>query len=97
LAASLPWQQLIGWGASAILVLTILIQVYRQWQQGSSKGVSKWLFAGQIAASSGFFAYSWLLHDTVFIVTNLLMLVGAVLGLAILLWHRERNPDEPDG
>jgi MtN3 and saliva related transmembrane protein len=93
----MPWQQMIGWAASAILVLTILTQVYRQWQQGSSKGVSKWLFAGQIGASSGFFAYSWLIHDPVFMATNLLTLLGAVIGLAILLWHRERNPDESDG
>jgi len=90
-------QQLIGWAASAILVMTILTQVYRQWQQGSSKGVSKWLFVGQIAASSGFFAYSWLIHDLVFITTNLLTLLGAVLGLAILVWHRKTNRDEPDG
>ena len=93
----MPFQQLIGWAASAILVLTILAQVHPQWEQGSSKGVSKWLFAGQIAASSGFFAYSWLINDPVFIATNLLMLIGAVLGLALLLWHRERNQDEPDG
>ena len=93
----MPWEQLVGWAASAILVMTILTQVYRQWQQGSSKGVSKWLFVGQIAASSGFFLYSWLIHDTVFLTTNLLMLLGAVLGLGILVWHRKTNRDEADG
>jgi MtN3 and saliva related transmembrane protein len=47
-------QEFVGWSASAVLVLTIVTQVYRQWQQGSSKGVSKWLFIGQMAASGGF-------------------------------------------
>ncbi|MGH7231610.1 MAG: hypothetical protein ACREJU_09670, partial [Nitrospiraceae bacterium] len=48
---------------------TIVTQIYRQWRQGSSKGVSKWLFIGQMTASSGFLAYSWLIHDLVFLFT----------------------------
>jgi MtN3 and saliva related transmembrane protein len=90
----MPFQQILGWGASAVLVLTIATQVYRQWQQGTSKGVSKWLFAGQITASSGFLIYSWLIRDPVFMVTNLLLLVAAVIGLSILLYHRATNVDE---
>lgn len=89
--------QVIGWGASAILVVTIVRQVYRQWQQGTSKGVSQWLFAGQITASLGFLAYSWLIKEPVFIVTNLLLLVAAVVGLVILLYHRATNVDEVEG
>ena len=88
-------QQIIGWSASLILVATIATQVYRQWQQGSSKGVSKWLFIGQIAASSGFLVYSVLIHDMVFIFTNALMVFSAVVGLIIVFWHRRRNPTEP--
>ncbi|MGH7230229.1 MAG: hypothetical protein ACREJU_02585, partial [Nitrospiraceae bacterium] len=67
---------------------------YRQWRQGSSKGVSKWLFIGQMTASSGFLAYSWLIHDLVFLFTNALMLLGSMTGLAIVYWHRQRNPEE---
>jgi MtN3 and saliva related transmembrane protein len=89
-------QHLIGWSASAVLVVTIGTQVYRQWQQGTSKGVSKWLFIGQMTASSGFLMYSWLIGDAIFLVTNLLLLAGAVAGLGILLWHRARNMDEGD-
>ena len=87
-------QLIIGWSASAILVATIATQVYRQWQQGSSKGVSKWLFIGQIAASSGFLVYSVLIHDMVFIFTNALMLLSAIVGLTIVFRHRRRNPTE---
>jgi MtN3 and saliva related transmembrane protein len=90
-------REILGWSASAILVVTIVRQVYRQWHQGSSKGVSKWLFIGQMAASTGFLVYSWLIKDPVFIFTNALMMISAVAGLGIVLWHRRKNPDEQRG
>ncbi len=81
----------IGWISSFILVLTIGKQVYKQWQEGSSENVSRWLFVGQMAASLGFLIYSWLVNNWVFVVTNLLMLVNALLGLSIVLHHRRRE------
>jgi MtN3 and saliva related transmembrane protein len=90
-------REILGWSASAILVVTIVRQVYRQWQQGSSKGVSKWLFIGQMAASTGFLFYSWLIKDPVFLFTNALMMISAIAGLGIVLWHRSKNPDEKPG
>ena len=87
-------RDLVGWIASGLLVMTLTSQVYRQWQQQSSKGVSAWLFVGQIAASTGFVLYSWLVGDLIFIVTNALVLISAVCGLAVLILHRHRNPDE---
>ncbi len=90
----MSFQDFVGWAASSVLVLTIVTQVYRQWQQGSSKGVSKWLFIGQMAASAGFLLYSWLIHDKVFFFTNALMVVSAAVGLGIVLWHRTKHPDE---
>lgn len=80
----------VGWISSLILVLTIAKQVYKQWQEGSSEGVSKWLFVGQIAASLGFTLYSWLVSNWVFVVTNAVMLVNGLLGLLIVLHHRRR-------
>jgi uncharacterized protein with PQ loop repeat len=82
--------EIIGWISSGILVLTIGKQVYKQWQAGSSEGVSKWLFIGQTAASIGFTIYSWLVHNWVFVVTNALMLVNALVGFGIVLHHRRR-------
>ncbi|WP_447983219.1 hypothetical protein [Nitrospira sp. Nam74] len=90
----MSFQECVGWAASAILVVTIVTQVYRQWQQGSSKGVSKWLFIGQMAASGGFLLYSWLIHDLVFLFTNALMIMSAAAGLGIVLWHRMERSDE---
>jgi len=78
----------IGWFSSFILVLTISKQVYKQWKSGSSEGVSKWLFLGQITASVGFTVYSVLVGNWVFVVTNALMLVSAIVGGLILLKHR---------
>jgi MtN3 and saliva related transmembrane protein len=81
----------VGWVSSLILVLTIGKQVYKQWHEGSSEGVSKWLFIGQMAASLGFTIYSWLVRNWVFVVTNSLMLLNAVLGLSIVMYHRRRE------
>ncbi|HEX8721747.1 MAG TPA: hypothetical protein VF736_14020 [Pyrinomonadaceae bacterium] len=81
----------VGWVSSFILVLTIAKQVYKQWQEGSSEGVSKWLFVGQIGASLGFTVYSWLVSNWVFVVTNSLMLVNGLLGLLIVIHHRRRE------
>jgi uncharacterized protein with PQ loop repeat len=80
--------QLIGWAAATILLLTLGRQVYTQWRDRTSKGVSKWLFVGQCAASAGFIVYSWLLQNWVFVVTNALILATAVLGEIVYLRNR---------
>jgi uncharacterized protein with PQ loop repeat len=80
--------EVLGWLSSFILVLTIGKQVHKQWKSGSSKGVSKWLFVGQITASTGFTIYSVLVHNWVFVVTNALMLVSAIVGGIIVIKHR---------
>lgn len=81
----------IGWLSSFILLLTIGKQIYKQWQAGVSEGVSKWLFIGQTAASFGFSVYSWLLQNWVFVVTNVLMLLSALIGFGITLHQRRRS------
>ena len=80
----------IGWASSIILVLTIGKQVHKQWHDGNSQGVSRWLFLGQMTASLGFTVYSWLVGSWVFVVTNSLMLVNGLLGYLIVLRHRRR-------
>lgn len=88
--------ELIGWCSSFILVLTIAKQVYKQWQEGTSEGVSKWLFIGQMSASLGFSIYSWLVNNWVFVVTNLVMLLSGLVGLGIVLHHRKRERQTED-
>ncbi len=89
MGAALP--EVLGWSSSGILVLTIGQQVWKQWKEGTSKGVSRWLFLGQMTASIGFTAYSWLVRNWVFVVTNALLLLNALVGYGIVLRHRRRE------
>lgn len=83
--------ELIGWTSSVILLLTIGKQIHRQWQVDSSEGVSRWLFIGQMAASCGFTAYSWLVQNWVFVTTNALMVLNGLVGYLIVQRHRRRR------
>ncbi|MBI3653053.1 MAG: hypothetical protein HY231_18660 [Acidobacteria bacterium] len=78
----------IGWVSSLILILTITRQIHKQWKDHTSEGVSKWLFIGQVSASAGFAIYSYLLGNWVFVVTNLVMLLSAFIGLGIVLYQK---------
>ena len=71
---------LVGWASSAILVATLVRQVHKQATRGNGQALSRWLFAGQIAASLGFIAYSWMLRNHVFLLTNTLILGTAIAG-----------------
>jgi len=77
--------ELIGWFAATVLLATIGRQVYTQWRDGSTSGLSRWLFIGQLTASLDFVVYSWMLRNWVFVVTNVLMLVTAALGQWVYL------------
>lgn len=81
--------ELIGWGSSVILFLTVVTQIRKQWRTGSNEGVSKWLFVGQLAASIGFLIYSWLTGNWVFTVTNAFLAAGNACGILIFLYNRE--------
>lgn len=85
----------IGWAASVVLLATMMRQVWSQWRNGTAAGVSSWLFVGQVAASTGFTVYSLLLGNAVFIVTNGLMLVNAVIGLWLDRRNRRRSSAAP--
>jgi MtN3 and saliva related transmembrane protein len=79
----------LGWGASAILLATLARQVFVQWRERSTEGVSSWLFVGQCAASVGFLLYSWLVGNAVFVFTNAAILATAVVGQ--LIFRRNRR------
>jgi MtN3 and saliva related transmembrane protein len=69
----------IGWASSAILIATLVKQVHTQATRGAGR-LSRWLFAGQIAASVGFLTYSVMLDNLVFIVSNTVILLTAITG-----------------
>jgi MtN3 and saliva related transmembrane protein len=83
--------ELIGWFAAIVLLSTIGRQVYTQWRNGTSQGLSRWLFIGQMTASIAFIVYSWLLGNWVFVVTNAMMLVTAAIGQWVYVANKDRN------
>jgi MtN3 and saliva related transmembrane protein len=88
--------EVIGWLSSLILLATVIAQLRKQWSERSTRGVSKWLFFGQAAASLGFTVYSTLVHNWVFVVTNALLLVSALTGCVLTLrFQKKERPSEP--
>ena len=83
--------EIVGWVSSIVLLLTIGRQVYTQWKTRSTAGLSKWLFIGQLTASTGFAIYSWLLHNWVFLVTNIALLGTAVLGQVLYVRNKRSS------
>ena len=83
--------ELIGWVSSAILLATIMRQVYTQWKTKSTAGVSHWLFIGQLTASIGYTVYSYLLHNWVFLTSNVALLLTAIFG-QFLYMHNKKTP-----
>ena len=83
--------EVIGWASSLILLATLIKQVYKQWADGTSEGISKWLFVGQLAASVGFTIYSYLVGSWVFLATNALLTVNNVLGIFFYFYFKKRQ------
>jgi uncharacterized protein with PQ loop repeat len=85
----------LGWLSSVILLSTLTQQIWTQWRERSTRGVSKWLFVGQTAASVGFTIYSWMVGNWVFVVTNALILVSAIVGALLNYRFRSRPSTAP--
>lgn len=83
--------EIIGWASSLILLATLVKQVYKQWKDESSEGISKFLFVGQLAASTGFTIYSYLVGSWVFMVTNGLLTINNIIGICLYFFFRRRH------
>ena len=70
----------VGWVSSAILVATLARQLHTQATKGNGHALSRWLFVGQMSASLGFIAYSWMLHNPIFLLSNTILLGMAIAG-----------------
>ncbi|MEP6942180.1 MAG: hypothetical protein ABI981_04555 [Betaproteobacteria bacterium] len=83
------WQvNAVGWCSVLLLFTTMAGQAWKQWSEHTTKGIGRWFFVGQIAASIGFICYSALQGDAVFVAGNSLVLLAAVSGGGILWWNR---------
>ena len=83
--------EIIGWASSFILLATLIKQVYKQWADGTSEGISKWLFVGQLGASVGFTIYSYLFGIWVFRVTKALLNINNIIGICLYFYFRKRG------
>lgn len=81
----------IGWAATAVLMATLIRQIRKQWTADSVESVSIWLFVGQMVASTLFVIYSALVSNPVFVVTNVLILITAVVGQVLTVIKRRRQ------
>jgi MtN3 and saliva related transmembrane protein len=79
---------ILGWGSSVVLLATLVRQVYTQWRTRATAGVSRWLFVGQCTASAGYTAYSLLLHNWVYVSSNVAILLTAVVGEGLYVRNR---------
>ncbi len=91
MAAKFPNIEIIGWASSLILLITLITQIHKQWKLGTHKGVSQWLFIGQLAASIGFVIYSIGTGNIVFIFTNTFLAISAVIGIVIYYSYVRRD------
>ena len=82
--------EIIGWASSIILLLTLVKQVYKQWHEGTSEGISTWLFIGQLAASVGFTIYSFAVGNWVFTITNALLTINNIIGIALFFYFKKK-------
>ena len=82
--------EIIGWTSSLILLATLIKQVHKQWKDGSSEGISTWLFIGQLCASVGFTIYSYLVGSWVFMVTNGLLTINNILGIYLYFYFLKK-------
>lgn len=81
--------EIVGWGSSLILLATLVKQVYKQWKDGTSEGISKWLFVGQLAASIGFTVYSVITGSWVFAFTNAALTINNIIGIWLYFKYKD--------
>ena len=81
--------EIIGWASSLILLATLIKQVYKQWSDATSEGISQFLFIGQLFASVGFTVYSYLVGSWVFMVTNGLLTINNIVGICLYYYFRK--------
>jgi MtN3 and saliva related transmembrane protein len=83
--------EFLGWASSLALLATLIKQVHKQWKEGTSEGISKWLFVGQLAASVGFTIYSYMVGSWVFVFTNAALTINNIVGVCIYFYFRKRD------
>lgn len=88
----------LGWLAALTLLVTLFAQVRKNWTEHKLKGVNPLLYYGQALASLCFALYSLTINSWVFVVTNILSLVAAIIGIYLVRRYRKsENAYAADG
>lgn len=77
-------KDLVGWISSALLIVTFGSQTYMQWKGTSDKHTIVF-FVSATLGTAGNLVYSWLVHNTVFVILNAALVVNNSVGLGLLL------------
>lgn len=77
-----------------ILLLTLIRQVYKQWKDGETEGVSSWLFVGQLLSSIGFTIYSYQVGNWVFTITNGILTINNIIGICLYFHFLKKNKNK---
>ena len=83
----------IGWAAASLILIAVLLQLKRQWDAGTAKGVSPWLHIGTALGNAGFSAHGALTGDPVIALTSGALVLTSLTGVGLWAVHhrRERN------
>ena len=63
---------------------------------GQTEGVSSLLFIGQLLSSIGFTVYSYLVGNWVFTVTNGILTINNMIGIALYFYFERKNKKDGD-
>lgn len=88
--------EIIGWASSLVLLLTLIKQVHKQWKDGETEGVSRWLFVGQLLSSIGFTVYSFMVGNWIFTITNGILTINNIVGICLYFYFL-KNPKKKKG
>jgi len=83
--------KLIGWVAGSLILLAVLLQLKRQWDAATAKGVSPWLYIGTALGNAGFLAHGALAGDTVIALTSGALVVTSLTGVGLWGLHHRRE------
>ena len=86
----------IGWASTGILIITVGRQAFTQWKETSTAGLSRWFYVGQLATSAGYVTYSVLLNNIVFVISNVFLLMIAIVGQILFIRNRRLEKNKGD-
>jgi MtN3 and saliva related transmembrane protein len=80
--------ELLGYAAAAVTVFTFLPQVIKTWKEKSAKNISLNMFLIAVANEILWIWYGILIHNTVIIATNIIMMCMALTMISLKLRYK---------